>query len=108
MTDGHQTNGGFYVAALTGTERKRLSRARRVEGIDEEIAMLRTRIFTMVEERPDDVQWMLAPLTALARLVALRYRISPESKERLADNLAGVLTGIGSAMGLEEFDDDAA
>ncbi len=103
-----QRTKGFYVGALTEEQRRLLARARRVEGIDEEIAVLRTRIYTALEDYFDDFKKLLPPIAALARLVALRYRISPESKERLADNLAGVLTSIGAAMGLEEFDDNAA
>ncbi|MDE2900350.1 MAG: hypothetical protein OXN15_04920 [Chloroflexota bacterium] len=103
-----RTAGGFYVGALTEEERRRLARARRVEGLDEEIAVLRMCIYSVLEEYADDLRELLPPVAALARLVALRYRISPESKQHLADNLAGVLTSVGAAMGLEGFDDAAA
>ena len=103
-----RTVGGFYVGALTAGERRRLARARRVQGLDEEIAVLRTRIYSLLEDSPARGHLLLRAVAALARLVALRYRISPESKQHLADNLAGVLTSVGAAMGLEGFDDAAA
>lgn len=105
---GTTPNRGFYTRALSEDERMLLLRARRVQGIDEEIAVLRMRLFTLLQKHPSGIEWLLPPVAVLARLVALRYRLSPESKENLAENLTGVLNGVGVALGLEEFDDAAA
>ena len=98
---------GFYDEALTEAERLRLSTARAVEGIDEEIAVLRTRFYTLAEQRPQRLDLLVKGMGVLVRAVGMRYRMSPKSEESLAESLAGVLNGIGASVGLGEFYDDA-
>ena len=44
----------FYTEALTEAERERLKAARKVDGLEEEVAMLRVRLLTALKERPED------------------------------------------------------
>lgn len=96
---------GFYAAALTEAERMRLPEAREVEGIDEEIAVLRVRLFTAVEARPVQLKLLTQGMGMLVRMVAMRYRMSEKSQEDLSESLAGVVEGISTALGLGEFSD---
>ena len=97
----------FYEAALTEAERMRLPEAREAEGFDEELALLRTRLLTAVLERPERLDVLERGIAMLVRVAALRYRMSPQSKEDLAESLAGVVNSIGAAVGLGDFDDAA-
>ncbi len=99
--------GNFYRAALTEAERMRLPKAREAEGIDEEIAALRVKLFSAMQERPQRLQQLAMGMGMLVRMVAVRYRMSPESKEDLEASIAGVLNGIGRTMGLGEYRDAA-
>ncbi|MBI4232898.1 MAG: hypothetical protein HY686_00465 [Chloroflexi bacterium] len=92
----------FYAQALTEAERLRLPRARQVEGLDEEIALLRVRLLRLVEEQPQSFDLLLKGVALLVRAVATRYRLSPKAQEDLAGSIAGVLEGIGTALGLGE------
>ena len=96
---------GFYEAALTEAERMRLPAAREVDGIDEEIAMLRVRLYTALEEHPENLQRLYRGIGMLLRMAAVRYRMSDEAKEDLSESLAGVVEGISTALGLGEFSD---
>ena len=98
---------GFYDEALSEAERLRLPTVRAVEGIDEEIAVLRTRFYTLAEQRPQRLDKLVKGMGVLVRAVGMRYRMSPKSEESLAESLAGVLNGIGASVGLGEFYDDA-
>ena len=98
---------GFYEAALTEAERMRLPEAREVDGIDEEIAMLRVKLYTAVEKYPAQLGLLAKGVSMLVRMVAVRYRMSEKSQEDLSESLAGVVSSIGAALGLEEFSDYA-
>ena len=94
---------GFYEAALTEAERMRLPSARDVEGFDEELALLRTRLFTAAQVWPERVDLLMKSVGALVRVAAVRYRMSAQSQDDLAESLAGVINSIGAAVGLGDF-----
>ncbi|MGD0765233.1 MAG: hypothetical protein ABR978_02870 [Dehalococcoidia bacterium] len=45
----------FYESALSAAERENLPQARDVEGLDEEIAVLRLRLRSVLKEHPDNM-----------------------------------------------------
>ena len=95
---------GFYESALSRAERARLPKARATEGLDEEIALLRVKLHHLATEEPEKFDLLLKAVTALARLVALKYKLSDRPTEELSKNIAGVLRGIGGALEPERFD----
>ena len=95
---------GFYASALSRAERMRLPKARRAQGLDEEIVLLRVKLHRMAKEEPEKFELLLKGVTALSRLVALQYKLSDKPAEELSKNIAGVLRGIGGALEPERFD----
>ena len=93
----------FYTAALTEAEKMRLPLAREMEGLDEEIALLRVRLVTCALEHPDKFDLLIKGVAMLTKVVSIRYRLSPDAKEDLESSLAGVLEGVGRSMGLGDF-----
>ncbi len=85
----------FYREALTEAEREDLRAALEVEGMDEEIAVLRLRLRTALEERPEDLALMFKGIELLATAVATRYRLSKKSERDLAASIANVIRGFG-------------
>ena len=94
---------GFYEEALTEAERLRLPKARGVEGIDDEIALLRVRLLSYMEKNPDRLDVLMRGIALLTRAAATRYRLSPESKQDLMDNLIGVVQGVGRGLGVGDY-----
>ena len=101
MTTGSETSApaaaGFYEEALTEAERLRLPRARGVDGIDDEIALLRVRLLSYAQENPENLAMLMRGVGLLTRAVATRYRLSPKSQQDLMDSLIGVVEGVGAA-----------
>jgi hypothetical protein len=97
---------GFYEEALSEAERLNLPEARRMEGLDEEIAVMRVRLKRALEERPEDVQLIAKGLDLLVKAVAAKYRLSPKARKDLSDSIAGVVEGIGAALYPEGFSHD--
>jgi len=97
---------GFYEKALSEAERGELPEARQMEGLDEEIAVMRVRLQQALRERPEDVQLISKGLDLLVKAVAAKYRLSPKARKDLSDSIAGVVDGIGAALYPEGFSPD--
>jgi len=97
---------GFYAKALGEAERRELPEARQMEGLDEEIAVMRVRLQRALKERPGDVQLISKGLDLLVKAVAAKYRLSPKARKDLSDSIAGVVQGIGMALYPEGFQSD--
>lgn len=85
----------FYSQALLTAERSDLTVAAEVEGLDQEIAVLRLRLRQVLAERPDDWQLMFKGIDLLAKAVATRYRLSRKSERDLARSLTEALEAEG-------------
>jgi hypothetical protein len=101
---------GFYSRTLTEAEALDMELATEVEGIDQEIALLRTRLRRLVEDYPERLDLQLEAANVIARLLRTRYQISKQDKRTLRDAIAKVLgevaaplgMGIGIGMGLKK------
>ena len=92
---------GFYLQALNEAEKLWLEEARDVEGLDEEIAMLRVKLRELIENDPDRFDLHLKVTNTIARLVGIRYDISKEQKKSLKAAITRVLTEIAIPLGIK-------
>jgi hypothetical protein len=81
----------FYSNALDAAERAELPEALRVDGIDEEIAVLRLRLRRAIEEHPDDLPLMFHGIDLLAKVVSTRYHLTKGTKEEIESQVAASL-----------------
>jgi len=88
----------FYSHGLDQAERLDLEQAQGIEGLDDEIALMRVRLKRAVEKHPEDVQLLVKGLEILVRAVGARYRLSPKSRKDLAENLAAALNSLGDQL----------
>lgn len=89
---------GFYAQALSEAERLLLPGAREIEGLDEEIALLRVKLSTALAQHPGNMPLMLRAVELLVKAVAAEYRLSKKSQDNLAEAIDGVLKEIGAAL----------
>jgi hypothetical protein len=71
----------FYAQALTEAEQADLCTALEVEGFDEELATLRLRLRTALDENPKDLALVLRGMDVLRRMVATKYGLSREDRQ---------------------------
>jgi hypothetical protein len=88
----------FYHAALSEAERDDLPLAREVPGVDEEIAVLRLRLRSALQEHPEDLPLMLKGIELLVRALSASYRLSKDAKADLSASLRGVLEEVGGRI----------
>jgi hypothetical protein len=95
-----QSKRGFYSRALDEAEKVELEEASEIEGIDEEIALLRVKLRELVEKQPERIDLHFAAANTIARLVKTRYQISKEQKKSLKEAVAKVLTEVAVPLGI--------
>lgn len=90
---------GFYGKALDEAEKLVLEEARSIDGLDEEIALLRVELRDLVENSPERLDLHLKVATTIARLVGIRYNISKDQKKSLREAITRVLTELAIPLG---------
>ncbi|MBI4298341.1 MAG: hypothetical protein HY666_01085 [Chloroflexi bacterium] len=98
--------GVFYRQVLSQAQRIKLDEARQVEGLDEEIALLRVHLSQLVQEQPDKLELLLKGIRLLVHAVAVRYRLSPQAEQDLSKSLANVIREVGGLLMPEESSGD--
>ncbi len=91
---------GFYSKVLDEAEQLDLELATGVEGIDDEIALLRVKIKSILAHDPDNVSLIMQATNTLARLIRVKYNISKEDKKGLKEAIGNVLRDIALPLGI--------
>ncbi len=90
----------FYARVLDEAERFDFELASGVEGIDDEIALLRVKIKSILEHEPENLKLIMQATNALARLVKTRYNITREQKKGLKEAISNVLREVALPLGI--------
>lgn len=93
---------GFYDTVVENEAL--LEKARQMEGLDEEIAVLRLYLRTAIDEQPENASLILKTMGLLVRAIAAKYRTSEKAKEQLSEAIAAVLEEIGVVLGVGSQD----
>jgi len=91
----------FYLKAMDEAEGLDFELARGVQGIDDEIALLRVKIKSLLENDPENVKLIMEATSTLARLVMTRYKISADQKKALSDAISNVLGNLAIPLGIK-------
>ena len=91
---------GFYSRALTPKQREQLKLAEPVRGVDNEVAMLRVKIMTIIDEDPDNTAVLLRAVTALTRLLKVRALCAEDHEGSLAEGICNVYRDLAAPLGI--------
>jgi hypothetical protein len=91
---------GFYSRALNEVEQLDFEKATKVDGIDEEIALLRVKIKSVLEHDPENIKLLIQATNTLIRLVRTRYNIGKEDKQGLKEAISNVLRDVALPLGI--------
>lgn len=83
----------FYEEALTQAERHAFRVALDVEGVDQEIAVLRLRLRTALQKHPEDLQLMLRGVVMLVQALGAKYRLPKADQDAILDAVSGEIEG---------------
>ena len=91
---------GFYSKVLNEAEQLDFELASGVEGIDDEIALLRVKIKSLIAHDPENIKLIMQATNTLAGLVKTRYNITKEQKKGLKEAIGNVLWDIALPLGI--------
>jgi len=91
---------GFYRRALDEAGKLELEEASHIEGIDEEIALLRVKLRELLQEQPERIDLHFEAANIIARLVKTRCQITREQKKSLKEAIQKVLTEVAVPLGI--------
>jgi hypothetical protein len=91
---------GFYSKVLDEAERLDFEYASSVEGIDDEICLLRVKIKSLLRHDPENIKLIMQATSTLARLVRTRYNISSKDKKGIREAIANVLKDVALPLGI--------
>jgi hypothetical protein len=89
----------FYSRDLDEAEKLELLEASHVEGIDEEIALLRVKLRQLLAEQPERIDLHFEAANVIARLVRIRYQITKGQKKSPKEAIQKVLTELAVPLG---------
>jgi len=92
---------GFYSRVLDEAERLDFELASGVNGIDDEIALLRVEIKkAIMGGDPKNLKLLVKATNALERLIRTRYKITKEQRKGLKEAIGNVLRDIAVPLGI--------
>jgi len=91
---------GFYCKVLDEAEQLDFELAQGVEGIDDEVALLRVKIKSVLEHEPENIKLVIEATNTLARLVHTSYKITTEQRKGLKEAIHNVLRDIAIPLGI--------
>jgi hypothetical protein len=92
---------GFYSKVLDEAEQLDFELASGVEGFDDEIALLRVKIKSLLESDPENIKLLMQATNTLTRLVKAKYHITKEQKQGLKEAIGNVLRDIAIPLGIK-------
>ena len=99
---------GFYSHVVTEAERRDLKKAADIGGVDQEIALLRVRLKSILLHNPENTSLILQVTTMLARLIRTRRYLGNADETilpRIVENVLlklAVPLGVATAESVEE------
>ena len=91
---------GFYSKVLDEAEQFDFELASGVNGIDDEIALLRVKIKSILEKDPENIKLIVQATNTLAGLVKTSYNITREQRKGLKEAIGNVLRDIALPLGI--------
>ena len=91
---------GFYSKVLDEAEQLDFELATGVEGIDDEIALLRVKIKSLIAHDPDNIILIMQAINTLARVVSTRYNLSKKDTHGLREAIGNVLRDVALPLGI--------
>lgn len=91
---------GFYSKVLDEAQKMDFELAEDVNGLDDEIALLRVKLKALIEKDPENLQLIMQASGTLARLLRTRYNLEKGQGKGIKDAIEKVLIDIAVPLGV--------
>jgi hypothetical protein len=90
----------IYAKVLDEAERLEFQNLAGIEGIDDEIALLRVKLQTLVRDDPENINLMMAITNMLTKMVKAKYAMNKKQEKSLGEAIKNVIRDIGVPLGV--------
>lgn len=90
----------LYARVLDEAEKLDFKTASSTEGLDDEIALMRLKIKTLLETNPDDVHMLVEVTDMLVKLVKTRNSMNKKQEKNLGEAITKIIRDIGVPLGV--------
>jgi hypothetical protein len=96
----------YYLIVLDDSAKKDFKLAAEMDGIDAEIALLRTLIKKVVENTPNDFKMLVRLTNSLSKLVKINAGLSKSKRKNLTESIGQVIKDIAVPLGVAVISKD--
>jgi hypothetical protein len=96
----------FYTSALDDAQKRVLKQAASIQGLDEEVDILRIQLKAVILREPENARLISQIAVSLARLMQAREKIGKNDPHKLADAIRHVIEDIGIPLGIKTINRD--
>jgi hypothetical protein len=90
----------LYTRVLDEAEKLDFELAAGVDGIDDEIALLRVKIKSLLEKNTGDISDILKATELLVKMVKARYSMNKKQEKSLGESIRNIIKDIGVPLGV--------
>ncbi len=90
---------GFYSRMLDEEEQKDYDEALNQMGLDQEIALLRTKVMSILRHDKDNTDLIIRAIGMISRLLVTRYQVGKDDKDGLIEAILNTLKGAAFPIG---------
>ena len=92
---------GFYSKVLDEKEQAAYDQAIFVEGIDEEIALLRVKMISLLKRDPENIRLISQAANTLIKLIYIKYDVDRNNVKSMKEAIATVLNEVALPLGIK-------
>lgn len=92
---------GFYSTVLDEKEQAAFDQAISVEGIDEEIALLRVKMISLLERDPENIRLISQATNTLIRLMIIKSDVDRKDPKSMKKAIYTVLRDVALPLGIK-------
>lgn len=96
---------GFYSKVLDEKEQAAFDQAIFVEGIDEEIALLRVKMISLLERDPENIRLISQAANTLIKLIIIKYNVDKKDPKSMKEAIFTVLRDAALPVGIKIVSD---
>jgi hypothetical protein len=91
---------GYYSDVLDSDQLREYEEAINVEGLDEEIALMRVKIKSICEKDSENLKLLTLAINALVKMIIVKYGIDKNDKKTLVETVGNIFKNYGFALGI--------
>jgi hypothetical protein len=92
---------GFYSKVLDEKEQAAYDHAIFVEGVDEEIALLRVKMISLLERDPENIRLITQAANTLIKLIIIKYNVDKNDPGSMKEAIFTVLKDAALPLGIK-------